>query len=367
MAFGGRGGLYYLAYFVLPGFRSFHDPARCLLPACFAVSLLAGFGLERLPQVFRKNAVSAVLILLAFADLAHFGRTLYPLADPTALRPSPPNIALVQADPDMAAHQARILAPTNGVWLRFTNYKDFRQSVPNYQALWTDTLTPNLMMPYGLPDAFGYEPVALKNTETAAKNAAEAFDPKATPAQRNQAAALSGALGVKYIALVRVAPPETTIPGLAAVRAAPTLAPPGQRYGPKASVYLSRDLRWQPRAHLKQSASAVMLAEDGPDRVRLTFQTAAPDTLILEDAQAAGWSAVLDGRPVPIDTYDGCLRAVAVPDAALHTLIFSYAPTPFRLGLYLSLLTLALMLGAGSYTLARNFTAREGFLRPSAE
>ncbi len=367
MAFGGRGGLYHLAYFILPGFRSFHDPARCLLPACFALSLLAGFGLERLPQVSKHALAVAGLVLLAFADLTHFGQTLYPLADLTALRPSTPNVALTQSDPDIAAHRARILAPTNGVWLRFTNYKDFRQATSNYQALWADTLTPNLIMPYGIPDAFGYEPVALKSTETAAKNAAEAFDPKATPAQKSQAAALAGALGVKYVALLRVTPPEASLPGLAAVRAAPTLAPPGQKNGPKAFVYLSRDLRWQPRAHLAHSASTVVLTEDGPDQVTLSFRTTAPDTLILEDAQAAGWSAVLDGRPVPISTYDGCLRAVAVPTAAAHTLIFSYSPTPFRLGLYLSLLTLALLTGAGSYTLARNFMDREGVSRRRAE
>ena len=273
----------------------------------------------------------------------------------------------MQTDPDIAAHQARILAPTNGVWLRFTNYKDFRQSTPKYQQLWADTLTPNLMMPYGLSDAFGYEPVALKSTETAAKKAAEAFDPKATTAQKSQAAALGGALGVKYVALVQVTPPETSLPGLAAVRAAPTLAPPGQKYGPKASVYLSRDLRWQPRAHLAHSASAVTLGENSPDQVSLSFQTTAPDTVILEDAQAAGWSAVLDGYPVPIAMYDNCLRAVSVPSAGRHTLVFSYAPTPFWLGLYVSLLTLALLVGAGSYTLTRKFTAREGVRRPHAE
>ncbi len=359
MALGGHGRLYHIAYFVLPGFRSFHDPARCLLPACFALSLLAGFGLDRLPQIRTRRAAVAGLVLLAFADLAHFGQTLYPLADPSALTPSSPSVRLVQADPDIAAHQARLLAPTNGVWLRFTDYKDFRQTVPGYQALWADTLTPNLMMSYGLSDAFGYEPVALKNTETAAKKAAEAFDPKATAAQRSEAAALCGALGVKYVAVCRVTPPEGSMPGLAAVRTAPTLAPPGQRNGAKASVYLSRDLRWQARAHLAHSLSAVTLTEDGPDRVSLSFQTSAPDTLVLEDTQAAGWSAKLDGRPVPIDTFNSCLRAVAVPNAGRHTLIFSYAPTPFRLGLYVSLLTLALLVGAGSFGLARKLVSRK--------
>ncbi len=359
LALGGRGGLYHLAYFVLPGVRSFHDPARCLLPACFALALLAGMGLERLP-LRAKSLAAAGLIGLAFLDLAHFGQTLYPLADPASLSPRSPNIARVLADPDVSAHQARVLAPTNGVWLRFTNYKDFEQAVPEYQARWADTLTPNLTMPYGISDAFGYEPVALRNAETAAGNAARAFDPKATAVQKSDAAALSGALGVKYVALVRVSPPEGSLPGLAAVRAAPTLSPPGQHSGPEASVYLSRNRRWQPRAHLENSLSPVTLTDDGPDRVSLTFRTAAPDTLILEDTQAAGWTAMLDSRPVPIETYHGCLRAVAVPAAGPHTLVFTYAPTPFRLGLYGSLLTLAGLFGFAGFALARKLAGREG-------
>ena len=369
MALGGSGGLYYLAYLVLPGFRSFHDPARCLLPACFALSLLAGFGLERLPHVSitRRWLLVAGVLLLAFIDLAHFGRTLYPLTDPAALYPSAPNVALVQSDPDIAAHQARILAPTNGIWLRFTTPKDFRQTTPNYQTLWADTLTPNLMMPYGLYDAFGYEPVALKNIDTASVTAARAFDPKAAPSARSNAASLSGALGVKYIAVCRVMPPERTLTGLVSVRAAPTLAPPGRQRGPKALVYLSRNTLWQPRAHLEHSASPVQITDKGPNQVVLAFQTAAPDRLILEDTQAASWQAALDGRRVPIETYQGCLRAVNVPRPGLHRVVFTYSPAPFRLGLYLSLLTLSLLAGAASFGPARKLAEREGFRGKPAE
>ena len=367
MALGGDGGLYHLAYFVLPGFRSFHDPARCLLPACFALSLLAAFGLEQMPRLNRQRLLVAGVLLLAFADLAHFGRTLYPLADPAALFPVSPNVALVQSDPDIAAHQARILAPTNGIWLRFTTPKDFRQMTPEYQTLWADTLTPNLMMPYGFSDAFGYEPVALRNIETASAHAARDFDPKAPLGTRNEAAALSGALGVKYVAVCRVTPPEQTISGLVSVRAAPTLAPPGRQHGPKALLYLSRNTRWQPRAHLEQSALPVHLADNGPEEVVLTFQTAAPDRLILEDTQATSWQAAVDGQHVPIETYQGCLRVVNVPQPGLHRVVFTYAPTPFRLGLYLSLLTLAGLIGAASFGLARKLTGREGFRSSRAE
>jgi hypothetical protein len=367
MALGGRGGLYHLAYFVLPGFRSFHDPARCLLPACFALSLLAAWGLEQVPRLSHRRILVAGVLLLAFADLAHFGRTLYPLINPAVLSPISPNVALVQNDPDVAAHQARILAPTGGVWLRFTSPKDFRQATPDYQTLWADTLTPNLMMTYGLPDAFGYEPVALKNIETAASGAAKGFDPKTASKDRASAATLSGALGVKFIAVCRTTPPEATLPGLAPVRAAPTLRPAGNRRGPQAFIYLSRDTQWQARAHLEHSPAVVYLTDNGPDQVTLAFQTASPNRLILEDTQAAGWQATLDGQNAPIGTYYGCLRAVAVPQPGLHQVVFTYAPTPFRLGLYVSLLTLAGLVGAASFRLARKLAEREGFRRKHAE
>ena len=362
LALGGRGGLYHLAYFVLPGFRSFHDPARCLLPACFALSLLAAWGLAHLPTRGRSRLIAGAVIGLAFLDLAHFGQTLYPLTDPAALSPPAPNIARVQADPNVAAHQARVLAPTGGIWLRFTTAKDFRQGVPNYQALWADTLTPNLTMPYGVPDAFGYDPVALKNIQMAAVKAARGFDPKATPKDRAAAAALSGTLGVKYVVTCRVTPPEASLPNLFAVRSDSTLALPGRTHSPSARLYLSRSAKWQARARLeRENSAAVQIAEEGPDQVALTFTSAVPDRLVLADTQAAGWQAAVDGRPAPIDTYAGCLRAVSVPQPGFHRVVFTYAPTPFRLGLYLSLLTLAGLCGAGSCAAARKFSAREGF------
>jgi len=365
MALGGHGGLYHLAYFALPGFRAFHDPARCLFPACFALSLLAGYGAERIrtsyPSKIGGRGAALLILLITFADLAHFGRTLYPLADPAALFPIAPNIAIMQADPDVERQQARILAPSAGVWLRFTNYKDFGQNTPSYQTLWADTLTPNLMMPYGIASAYGYEPVAMETTELVAGKADHAFDPKAGRSERAKAALLAGALGVKYVAVCRVTPPEATIPGLVPVHAVPTLAPPGRKREKQAFVYLSRNTRWQPRARLEGSANPVIISEDRPDKVTLSFTSAAPARLILADAQADGWLATRDGVQVPIETTEGCLRAVSVPNAGAHTVVFAYRPTPFLLGLYLSLLTLCSLVGAAVFARAIKIFSREGF------
>ncbi len=395
MALGGRGGLYHLAYWVLPAFRAFHDPARCLLWVSFALSLLAAVGWEKLvsPTTDRSDRPPAPnsggvrqktgpfwvsfrlpqnwgrggLLLLAFADLAFFGRSLYPLTDQAALFPVAPNIAVVQADPDVQAHQARILAPTAGVWLRFTSYKDFRQNVPGYQTQWADTLTPNLMMPYGLRDAFGYEPVALKNAQTVDDKAAHAFDPKASAADRAQGTALAGALGVKYIAVCRVEPPEQSLAGLVAIRTAPTLTTPGKKQGVKARIYLSRNAKWEPRARLEDSSLPVTIQEAGPDQVTLTCRTRGRARLVLADTQAAGWQATVDRRQVQIETTNGSLRTVTLPEAGAHRVVFVYRPTAYRLGLYLSLLTIAGLLGASAYFVAKKFANKEGFAGQIAE
>ena len=355
MALGGAGGLYQYAFRFLPGFRSFHDPARCLLWACFALSLLAGYGWDKLSRLPRSRAASAVLLTLAFADLAHFGRTLYPLTDPAALFPAAPNLAAVQADTDIQAHQARILAPTPGVWLRFTNYKDFDQSAPNYQTQWADTLTPNLMMPYSLRDAYGYEPLSLKNTQETAGAAAQAFFPQAPSDRQFQAGEMAGALAVKFIALCRVNPPGHALPGISLLRADPTLAPSGRKPSAPAFIYLLRNTKWQPRAHLADSPVTVPLIDDGPDRVILTPVTTGSEALILADTQAAGWTATVDAVPGPIETTDGSLRSVLLPGAGAHTVIFSYRPTLFRLGLYLSLLTLLCLLAWATGKIVEGF------------
>ena len=359
LAMGGKYGLYHLAYFVLPGFRAFHDPARCLLPACFALALLAAWGWGQVPPALGR--LGPLLLLLAFTDLAVFGRTLYPLASPADLFPDAPNIAAVQADPDIRAGQARTLAPSSGVWLRFTNPKEYRQSVPGYQAQWADTLTPNLLMPYGLKDAYGYEPVALKTAQDTDGEAAHGFDPKATFEERAAAARRAGALGVKYVAVCRTLPPEASLSGLAAVRAAPTLRLPGRGQEPQAFVYLSRNTRWQPRARLDGASGPVTLTDDGPDRVSVSCTTSAPARLILADTNAAGWRAMVDGQAAPIETYGGSLRAVRLPSAGPHRVVFTYQPMPYRLGLYLSLLTLAGLIGAASCAGARKMAGRGGF------
>ena len=369
MSLGGPGGLYRLAYTVLPGFRSFHDPARCLLWACFSLALLAGYGWDKLPiSLPRRKASTLALLLVTFADLTHFGRTLYPLVtDPVSL-PTAPMISAVSIDPDIKSHQARILAPTPGVWLRFTSVKDYRQDLPNYQGLWASTLTPNLMMSYGLRDAYGYEPVTLKNAQRAGGSAAQAFYPQAPLQQRNQAAEMAGLLAAKYIIICRVKSPDKTIPGLIPARREPTIPPPGAKLSETAFIYLSRNSHWQPRVHLASAPTVpVAISADEPDRVTLSPMTSGDDTLILADTHAAGWTVAIDGVPTQIETTNGSLRSVRLLGSGPHHVVFAYRPVLFLLGLYLSLLTVLGLFAALGYAVARNIQSAGGIWRHNVE
>lgn len=396
-------GLYKLAYLFLPGFRSFHDPARCLLWACFALSALSSIGLEGLRKMApppstvvgaggASSSACALIVIIAFADLAHFGRTIYPLADAARVFSTPPLVARLQADPLFRTHQARYLAPdSDRTWQRFTSKKTFRQDAPDYLLLWAGTLTPNLMMPPGLPNAYGYEPVTRWDTQAVTGTANDLFRPDRTAAEHARAAAWAGRLGVAYVATLRAGPPEASLPGLAPVLSEPTLPPLRAGAAPD-RVFLSRNTRWQPRARLvtdfvtvgapararpplsglpggarptviagpvpfppsAPTVTAAAIVEDDPDRVSVTASPARPALLVLADTRHPGWSVTLDGRPAPLLSADGCLRAVALPRPGPHRVVFSYRPTSFRLGLYVSLFTALFLIAYGAYGLALN-------------
>ncbi len=401
LATGGWGGLYRAAYTILPGFRSFHDPARCLLWSAWGVSVLAAFGFERcqslLPRAGARRALFAACLLLIFGDLARFGRTLYPLASPASLaRPAlfpPADAALFQA------HQARMLAPDSArTWQRFTGHRAFRQDAPDYAAQWMQTLTPNLPMLLGIPDAYGYEPMTRKDAQMVAGTATDALRPQASASERSRGMAWAGMLGVRTVVFFRSQPPAGTIAHALPVSRFATLPPLGK--GPDATrVFVCRNELWQPRARLSTAfvsvptrAAAVArlstapqmpsaldpatttivvgqpgfaprpggpallapIVVDTPDRVVVQARTSAPALLVLADTLHPGWHADIDGRPAALLSADGFLRAVALPAPGLHRVQFEYRPASFLLGCYLSLLTL---LGLTAFVV---FGARKG-------
>ena len=95
---------------------------------------------------------------------------------------------------------------------------------------------------------------------------------------------------------------------------------------------------------LPKSAATITYREDGVNRVALEVNTPVAATLTLADQWYPGWQAQVDSRQVPLlhSGDQGIFRAVNVP-AGTHTVTFLYEPASYRIGLYLALLSLAVL------------------------
>jgi hypothetical protein len=79
----------------------------------------------------------------------------------------------------------------------------------------------------------------------------------------------------------------------------------------------------------------VLWVERQPEVIRVAATSAGEGLLVVNDTFWKGWSATLDGRPVPILRADFLVRAVAWP-AGEHVLEMRYEPPEVRLGLAVS-------------------------------
>ena len=79
------------------------------------------------------------------------------------------------------------------------------------------------------------------------------------------------------------------------------------------------------------------------------MEAEADGLLVLTDTYAPGWQARVDDVVTPIMVANHAFRAVVVP-AGAHVVEFSYRPLALRLGIGLSVSTVAMMLGAGAVT-----------------
>lgn len=91
-------------------------------------------------------------------------------------------------------------------------------------------------------------------------------------------------------------------------------------------------------------AGTARLEEERGDRLRARVSSNAPATLVLPEGFDDDWTATVDGREAPVLRGNVAFRAVPVP-AGDHEVTLAYRPSGLRLGLALSLLSIAAALG----------------------
>ena len=91
----------------------------------------------------------------------------------------------------------------------------------------------------------------------------------------------------------------------------------------------------RPLAAGAEVSGEARIVEDLPERVVVEADALTPAYLVLSDTFDPGWSATIDGQPAPIWPAYIAFRAVYLPQGR-HTVVFTYRPAGFELGLLLS-------------------------------
>jgi len=103
----------------------------------------------------------------------------------------------------------------------------------------------------------------------------------------------------------------------------------------------------------RSTASARVVAYS-PGRVEIEVSATGERPMVVAEPAAPGWKFVLDGgKKLPTFTANYAFRATRVP-AGVHKVALVYRPFSFRLGLYLTLCALAVLLGAWAAVLGRS-------------
>lgn len=275
LALGKSGGLYSFAYFVLPGTKTFHDPARFLHLASFALAVLAARGIDRLKA---RDGVKLALVCIAAVDLALFARTLNPTVPKSAFDAQLAKLNVALAGASRVRNESE-----RQIWWR---YFDNRTMYPDPAPLdVVSTGVPNTPMLVGVRDVGGYEPVRRKDYQELA--------------DRRRAGVTDLLRWRRDTGARRTAIRET--------------------------------------ARVEWNGAAIAVATESADRVEIALPEAhVGGTLVLRDVLAPGWRARIDGREAPIVRSAQVFRAVVVRPGA-RAVAFTYEPAPVRVGLFLTM------------------------------
>lgn len=380
LAIGPYGGLYWLAYHLVPGTQSFRTPLRWTAITDFTLCSWAVSAFEqvrmdkrwwRLPAVMlmlagvwqilgddiarsfvpdRATLAKALLMAegirtalwratvmcaLAVAVLSLRGRWRWALASTVTLAellwiamPATPTCSPeVFSVTPQAAHSLlhtgqRLFVPdTSPIWLNYVNAHDYGSSETSRLRAWRETLASNIGMAHGISEASGYEPAPLRES-------LRRFTEMQAVWRKDPHALRKAGIGM-------IATSETA----ESWKLMPT---------PMAGA----------RAWMRETNEPVHWQMLSPQRVVLSPSHAGE--LVLADSAYPGWQVLIDGKPAPWRVYDRAFRVVSIPPG-VQSVEWRYAPDTFRVGLFLTCIGVACLSAIAGYALASRSSAHRHF------
>jgi hypothetical protein len=95
-----------------------------------------------------------------------------------------------------------------------------------------------------------------------------------------------------------------------------------------------------------------MITRYSADQIEVRATASADAWLVLSDTFYPGWTATLDGQPIPVLRGDVLFRVVRIP-AGAHNVVFTFAPASIQAGLAVSLAALLVVLASGVLLMRR--------------
>ena len=335
LSMGVLGGFYILAFVLVPGLNRFHDPARFLIGYSLGVAVLASLGAHWIWHRARRGRVwVGLMLMLTLADAGTFARYLYPFLPRTFVETPP--VALWGHDPMMNQRQGRLFqTEQDEVWTAWQLTDRWRVGDrENMRRFYQNGLCNRHVLSGWLNDS-GYEPLydraSRERLSALAWNPDDAqFDPRF--------ADQAGRISLRILQTFRKKPLPAT-PDWKLVYASPYEINERRFYVyrnekclPRARFQTAGDINWQMARIVNENTSSIEL--EVPARARIVE---------LADSMRAGWSASVDGKAVPIETTVENWRRLQLPATAAtatRRIRFEYAPTSWKVGIWVSLCAL---------------------------
>ncbi len=334
----------------LPVFSS-ASPARIIALVSFSLSILAGFGLDYLPQLKRQTLTRFLIFFTSIFAALWLSTLIFNLPVSQRNLILPTSIFMLFAL--LMLFRRRLFLVSCCLLLvtaidllrfahKFTPYTDKKYWYPPMKFITFlkdqginrsfGIFDGQLNLPFKIYSAEGYDTLFPKTYGQllqldASGRVSAATIPKNSP----QTLPLLNLLGAKYVI-------QGTVHG-----AAPwelqlwnypdqfPLVYEDERY------QVFQNLQAQPRAYIVNEGQ-VEITTYTPQKVVIAVDSPQLDTLILSDNYYPGWQATIDNQPTTINRTDLALRSVNIPSGQ-HTLTFAYQPLSFTLGLATSILS----------------------------
>ncbi len=383
---GTAGGLFWLAFYVVPGLANFHDPARFLFITTLSMCVLTAIGIDSWQRARGRLPRSGVLaaIIVTAIPLILFGREWNPTTS-ISLDPKPSHIHAPMA--------GRSYLPAHDLyWRRFVTdgYSDYGPESNVRVILNTDT--PNVQMREGIETAAGYEPVpvagpaevdgltriAIRRGEPTMVSLMRLMDVTDLMLPDFRVLYSDDFTKVDWPKRVRSEESDEEVNGLvrrawitpAAIhiegksRAESAIA--GPEFDPVSTAIVSgmnatERLRMPEHVTVRsvQMRDVRIESRTTTSVIMITDAAKEPGFLVYSGACYPGWKAWLDGKPATLYCTDVAFMGLEVP-AGSHRILLYYSPDALQLGIYVFAIAVMAFLALVTYQIIIRSALRTG-------